>query len=314
MNKQTLFTATNVYKANLHCHTTVSDGKCTPQQIKDMYKANGYSIVAFTDHNTLVNHSTLNDENFLAINSLEVGVTEEIPNESFTKCKCYHLNLFSTDPNITETPPTMRGMNYHNTDAINEYIKARVDEGFLVSYNHPYWSMQTYDDYSKLKGCFAMEIFNNGCEVTDGYYGYNPQVYDEMLRASGKVGNLFCLSTDDNHNNPVHAVSDSFGGFVMIESPSLNYSNIMNALKSGNFYSSQGPEIYEISIEDSNLHVKCSEVKTIVVYTDGRTCHLKQGDSLTEAVFTLNGNEKYIRVMCRDANHNDANSNAYWFD
>jgi len=308
-----LFHATNTYKANMHCHTTVSDGKLAPQQVKDMYKAKGYSIVAFSDHNILVNQSELNDENFLAINSLEVDLTEVILDEQFPKCKCYHLNLFSTDPNRTETPPIMRGMmDYYDTDAINAYIKARVDEGFLVSYNHPHWSMQTYDEYSKLKGCFAMEIFNNGCEVTDGYYGYNPQVYDEMLRASGKEGNLFCLSTDDNHNNPIHAVSDSFGGFVMIESPSLNYGDIMNALKSGNFYSSQGPEIHKIHIEDGKLHVKCSEAKVIVVYTDGRACHLKQGDSLTEAEFTLKGNEKYIRVMCRDKNHRDANSNAYW--
>ena len=312
MSKQILFRAANTYKANLHCHTTVSDGKWTPQQVKTAYKAKGYSIVAFSDHNVLVNQSELNDENFLAINALEVDIAEESPDKPWPKCKCYHLNLFSADPNKDKTPPIMHGINYHDTDAINDYIKARVDEGFLVSYNHPHWSMQTHEEYSKLKGCFAMEIFNNGCEVTDGYYGYNPQVYDEMLRAGGKEGNLFCLSTDDNHNNPIHAVSDSFGGFVMIESPSLLYSDVINALESGNFYSSQGPEIYEISIENRDLHVKCSESKVIVVYTDGRRCHLKQGDSLTEAVFTLSGNEKYIRVMCRDANHKDANSNAYW--
>jgi len=312
MSKQILFCVTNTYKANLHCHTTVSDGKWTPQQVKAAYKAEGYSIVAFSDHRILVNQSQLNDENFLTINSLEVDLSEENPNKPRAKNKCYHLNLFSTDPNITETPPLMRDMNYHDIDVVNAYIKARNDEGFLVSYNHPYWSMQTHDEYSKLKGCFAMEIFNNGCEVTDGYYGYNPQVYDEMLRASGREAQLFCLSTDDNHNNPAHAVSDSFGGFVMIESPALNYADVMNALKSGNFYASQGPQIYEIFIENGNLHIKCSPSQAIVVYTDSRRCHLKQGDSLTEAVFTLSGNEEYIRVMCRDANHKDANSNAYW--
>lgn len=311
--KKTLFHVKNTYKANLHCHTTVSDGHWSPQQVKDMYKADGYSIVAFSDHNKLVNQSELNDENFLAIVALEVDVSENNPYKLPPKNKCYHLNLFSIDPNRTETPPIMRGMDYNDIAAINKYIKARVDEGFLVSYNHPYWSLQTYDEYSKLKGCFAVEIYNHGCEVTNGYYGYNPQVYDEMLRASGKEANLFCLSTDDNHNDSVyHTVSDSFGGWVMIDSPSLNYGVVMNALKNGNFYSSQGPEIYEIFIEGDKLHIKCSEVDIVVVYTDGRNCHLKQGDSFTEAVFTLSGNEKYIRVMCRDKNHKDANSNAYW--
>ena len=30
------------YKANLHCHTTFSDGSMTPQEVKDLYVAHGY--------------------------------------------------------------------------------------------------------------------------------------------------------------------------------------------------------------------------------------------------------------------------------
>ena len=44
----------NFYKANLHCHTTVSDGKRTPEEIKELYMRNGYSIVAYTDHEVLI--------------------------------------------------------------------------------------------------------------------------------------------------------------------------------------------------------------------------------------------------------------------
>ena len=34
------------YKANLHCHTVVSDGDLTPEQVKEAYMGQGYSIVA----------------------------------------------------------------------------------------------------------------------------------------------------------------------------------------------------------------------------------------------------------------------------
>ena len=34
------------YKANLHCHSTVSDGHLTPEEIKKHYMAHGYSVVA----------------------------------------------------------------------------------------------------------------------------------------------------------------------------------------------------------------------------------------------------------------------------
>ena len=41
------------YKANLHCHSTVSDGALTPEELKKAYMAEGYSIIAYTDHNVL---------------------------------------------------------------------------------------------------------------------------------------------------------------------------------------------------------------------------------------------------------------------
>ena len=317
------------YKANLHCHTTISDGTCAPEQIKEMYKARGYSIVAYTDHNILKNHSYLNDGEFLALNSCEVNVNQRLLGEPARQAKTYHFNLYSEDPGISQTPELMR-MDYGDIAAINKYIQDRVAEQFLVCYNHPYWSMQTYEDYSGLKGCFAMEIYNNGCEVGDGYYGYNPQAYDEMLRCGNR---LFCVSSDDNHNR--EAVEgpdrDSFGGFVMINADSLSYCDIIESLKAGSFYSSQGPEIYEISIDDGGngasgagneggeggkggkkLRIKCSDVCLIVVYTDTRACFCKKGNPLNEVEFTLTGGEKYIRVMCRDSAKHDANSSAYW--
>ena len=77
MKKYLLPETGNFYKANLHCHTTVSDGKMTPQEIKEHYMKNGYSIVAFTDHDVMVTHPELADENFLPLNGYEMEVNEE---------------------------------------------------------------------------------------------------------------------------------------------------------------------------------------------------------------------------------------------
>ena len=56
------------YKANLHCHTTVSDGRLAPEQVKEAYMAEGYSVIAYTDHDVMIPHPELCDENFLALN------------------------------------------------------------------------------------------------------------------------------------------------------------------------------------------------------------------------------------------------------
>ena len=50
MKDQILLPEAGYYKANLYCHTTLSDGEFTPEQIKAAYQEQGYSIVAFTDH------------------------------------------------------------------------------------------------------------------------------------------------------------------------------------------------------------------------------------------------------------------------
>ena len=87
----------------------------------------------------------------------------------------------------------------------------------------------------------------------------------------------------------------------------------MHSLETGDFYSSQGPEIYEISIEDSMLSVRCSPASLIVMYTDGRNCGVCKGEGITGAQFPI-GEEKYIRIAVRDKQHRQAFSNAYMME
>ena len=309
MDKKYLFKkGKHGYKANLHCHTVVSDGTRTPEEIKKIYRDSGYSVVAFTDHNKLIPQTQLNDDSFLAINSVEFDINDEEHKNGSHSIRTYHFNLYAERCDMTETPPPPR-MKYADIGAINAYIAERTAEGYLVCYNHPYWSLQDASEYCRLKGLFAMEIYNHSCE-TGGHYGYHPQAYDEMLRAGDM---LYCVSADDNHDrhDPNGPMWDSCGGYVVINAESLTYENIIAALKNGNFYASQGPEIYGITLEDKKLSVECSPAQLINVYTDGRRCYPAYGDGMTGAAFELSGNERYIRVMCRDKNYKDANSNAY---
>lgn len=62
------------YKTNLHCHTNISDGTRTPEEVKSFYKAHGYSAVCFTDHEVLMDQSALCDADFVALHGYEVGL------------------------------------------------------------------------------------------------------------------------------------------------------------------------------------------------------------------------------------------------
>lgn len=304
------------YKANLHSHTTLSDGKLSPEEVKEAYKKEGYSVVAYTDHRKYHWHKELMDETFIPLAAYEVDINEhfKVPGD-FSRVKTYHINLFDMMPEKFQEEkngsilPERRYGDYHY---INGYIDAMKQYGFIACYNHPYWSLQDYDDYKNLRGFWGMEIYNHGCEH-DGLYGYNPQSYDEMLRLGNR---LFCVSTDDNHNSFPFGdpLCDSFGGFTMIKAEELSYDCVAKALLNGSFYSSMGPEIKELYVEEDVLYVKTSPVKKIYVMMEGRNCYKKlaNGDGfIHEAAFLLKKNETYIRVSIQDEHGLRADTNAY---
>ena len=162
------------YKANLHCHTTFSDGVWTPEQVKKEYQARGYSIVAFTDHNVYRFHRGLCDEHFVALAAMEANVDRPMEGvRIWDTTPVYHLNFYDTDPFCEKDVPLPDKSDY-SLDAVNRYIAAMRAKGFLCCYNHPWWSLQTARDYDGLRGLDAFEIFNYGCEL-EGLYGYAPQ-------------------------------------------------------------------------------------------------------------------------------------------
>lgn len=127
MKDQILLPEAGYYKANLHCHTTLSDGEFTPEQIKAAYQEQGYSIVAFTDHRRYENHTQLNDEGFLALAALEVDLTEEpAPGRDWPVRKCYHLNLLDTDPSVhaaEKQASSLPACAYGDLEGLNRYIQ-----------------------------------------------------------------------------------------------------------------------------------------------------------------------------------------------
>jgi len=88
----------NFYKVNLHCHTTLSDGKQTPEEVKEAYKQQGYSAVCFTDHEVLIPHKDLCDDEFIALHGYEMAI-KKFPDEPTGYFKpVYHFNFIAEDP------------------------------------------------------------------------------------------------------------------------------------------------------------------------------------------------------------------------
>lgn len=328
----------NFYKANLHMHTTISDGKATPEEVKAAYKAQGYSIVAYTDHNVLLSHRELCDDDFLAITSFEKDISLPTPTGKWEYVKTAHLNFYAMEQDNLACPTLnpdavwgnardhiteqMRDVHYtaeYSTEGLNEAIGLGNEEGFLVSLNHPVWSLQNYSDYIGLKGIWGVEVYNTGCFVAGWPDVVNP--IDDLLRVGE---NVFPLATDDAHRSADDA-GDYFGGYVMVKAPSLNYGEVMTALKRGDFYASTGQEIKEIYVENGKLVVECAPALAVEFTTERRHCKRIKGKGelhLTRADFDLGGYldgvsdlaNAYVRVTVTGYDGSKAYSRAFTAD
>ena len=333
MKKYLFGSKKNIYKGNLHCHSNLSDGNLSPQELKDYYKSNGYSILAITDHEHINNNSYLDDEDFLTITSCEIAIKEFL---QFSTIKNYdmkvcHLNLYAKDQNndynvcynevydrfsdINRRPsfkrPESDFVRVYGPKGISNIIKTANEHGFFVSYNHPRWSLENYGDYYGYEGLWGVEIYNTSCNV-EGYYEYDINVLDDFLRDGKRV---FATSGDDNHNRPGKV--DSFGTFVMVNADTLNYDNIINSLLNGDFYTSTGPEIYEISVDGMKVCVKCSDAQRISLSTRGRrsaSVIAEDNALLNEACFDLQTTDKYFRISILDSSGNRADSQSYFLE
>ena len=316
----------NFYKANLHCHSTLSDGKLTVEQLKEAYKAQGYSAIAFTDHQVLLTHNDLTDNEFVALNGYEIDVSGG-STALGTKKTC-HFCCIALDDKLDTQRIYYNGrhlaknidaakfdssQDYRTLEYTPEYISSLMqearDNGFFVTYNHPAWSLETYEEYGHYHGMHAMEIVNYGCVVA-GFDDHNESAYDEMLRAGERI---YCVATDDNHN----ARPDSFGGFTVIKADKLSYKDLTDALLKGNFYASEGPQIKELWYEDGQVHIRTSEAVKIT-YGAGRryaSARYPEGsDTMTEATFTVSPEDICFRLSVYDKSGNKAYTNAYFID
>lgn len=329
------------YKANLHMHTTVSDGKISPEQTKKDYMDQGYSVVAFTDHEVIVAHEDLTDENFVAITSVEfsIGKGDGLPWD-FGGQRCYHFNLYAKDPKnvissvfseryiwasqtkpfVTDEMRKYDDKRQYTQEYMNDAIRRANEEGFLVSYNHPVWSLQNYADYCDLQGLWGIEIYNTGC--VRGGFPDTVQPLDDLLKKGRQV---FPLATDDSHT-----LFDRFGGWTMIKAEKLDYKTIMDALEKGDFYASTGPQIEELYLEDGVLTVVCPNAKEVwlnaprryakrVCAEDGKTLDIVKWDIQEHLERSKIVKEKFdenpcIRITVKDENGNCAYTRAYFLD
>lgn len=291
-------------KGALHCHTTRSDGKVTPEDVMRKHKENGYDFLAITDHRRY------NYVNFVPELGLTILPGMEM-NNSCLPCdhgfRCYHTvcigpskeegNGFEQDVLL---PPADAG----SPEAYQVYLDDIHAKKNMTIHCHPEWSGTSAKYFETLKGNFAMEIWNSGCALNcdmdkDAAY------WDELL---GQGIRIWGVASDDGHAPREHC-----NGWVRVNAEN-NVNAILAALAEGAFYSSCGPEIYDFYVEDETVVLKCSPVSKIRMHSDGHPTRITRAADapLTEARIPIKhwtGPYAYVRMSVVDENGKTAWTN-----
>ena len=291
------FTTPGVWlKGNLHTHTTISDGVRTPQEAVDHYSQCGYDFLSITDHGALVDPTLLDSRGMFLIPGQEISVGNSHAGTT------YHI----VAANIRETLPIP---DFDDTQDPQKVIDLITEQGGFAILAHPYWSGLHTQDLLRLKGYIGIEIYNTSCDVYRGT-GYSGSHIDALL-AAGRRPLIF--ATDDHHGGlePMKP-SDACGAWIMVKARDKTLKSLVEAIKKGLFYSSNGPTLKKIEVGPEGIHVETGPVRHITFISTPSlgSRFTADGALVTEYTYPSRRGETYVRVEVADEEGRVAWSNA----
>ena len=273
------------YKGNLHTHSKRSDGRLEPEQIFRMYADHGYDFIALTEH--WKQSPDGESDRLLTIPGIELDFSRNAREGIF------HIVGVGMSGEIDVS---RRGQM-----TAQEMIDEINLKGGAAVLAHPAWSLNTPEQIMSCEGIAALEVFNS---VSDKPHNVRPDssLLSDMVSARGRFINL--TAVDDAHFYDGEACRS----FVYLQTDVLDREHIVEALKKGAFYATQGPRFsYSWDPETLTCRVTTTPASDITFFSDAawvghRVFSEARGDGelQTETTYVCQKNETFIRFEITD--------------
>ena len=284
------FDSVHHYKANLHTHTTESDGSSDPSEVIYHYHDIGnYDILSITDH-------SLNTWPW-------TDYIDENPVDSSSSSAYYpDLNLLAISGNELS-------LGHHRSSLLNDYPfggffmhfafwKIQQDNG-VSFFNHPgrysynaSWYQHYFDWFDDC--VVGVEVFNQGDR-----YPTDRILWDEINRDRNPDDLIWGFSNDDMHRLSSHAFRN-YQHFLMDE---LTEDELRSAMIDGSFYFSYEPDGADDSLD---AYGQAMTPKLTDVTVDKTIIHLTATDYISVEWYDqdseLIGSTDSQDVSCIDSN------------
>ena len=236
-------------KVGLHTHTTLSDGKKTPEEVIAMYAEGGYDVLAITDHWKYAEGGQTQGMQLLSGCEYDMAGTDQISDRELT----FHIVGvgMAYDPQLPAEyrRKTCQVSIYERVRTVVEKIR---QAGGLAILAHPAWSLNTPEQIRNCGTDFdAVEIYNSVSEHHMSDRPYSGQIVD-MLASEGIWYPI--VATDDTH----YYTGDEMRGITMVDAAVAEEKGLLEAIRAGACYGTQGPELSMERISEDEVRITCS--------------------------------------------------------
>jgi hypothetical protein len=295
------------FRGNLHCHSNRSDGQVQPEEVVDAYRGAGYDFICLSDH-------------FEAEYGWQITDTRPLRDESFTTIVGAELSSAPWDERNTYWV-TAAGLSLDfeapSADDHAEAIRRAGELGAFVIMLHPGLNnlpLAAAEDLPSLDAVHAVEVYNHHLATLAKPDGANgAYMLDGLLEKGYRI--LVNAGDDAHFDDP----KDRFGGWVEVFSDRLDPEALLQSLKAGRYYSTQGPSFHELLSDAQRLRAETSEAYAISLtgggdrWQSGQERTGEDGEPITTAEFDLGPfRGSYCRVTVVDIAGRRAWSNPIW--
>lgn len=275
------------YRGNLHTHTTVSDGRYTPEEAIALYQWMGYDFLALTDHWKLSQGGRWQDMLLLPGIELDTMVEHE----------GYHI----VGVGLRHMPQVNRGA---SPQALIDAVCAAGGRAILA---HPSWSLLCPEHMAQLKGLSGAEVMN---AVSQSPFNGDRADSAVLLDITAALGaRLPFMAADDSH----FYQGEQGSCFIWINAGELTQEALLEAMDAGRFFASQGPRFYQLELTGNRMRVWCSPCERAVFYSDAlyRKNRVMSRPHSGYFEYMVEGTEQFVRCELVDISGKKAWSHPY---
>lgn len=263
------------FRGNTHTHAQFSDENNTNDVpvIAGWYEEAGYDFLCLSEHN---DHVLKN----------KIFCHDEAANPPTFIMLCGN--------ELSET-------RHHTALGINSFIGGETSlqdgvtkilaAGGVPILNHPQDPVVSASAFIATTGLNHLEVVNGGRrEDTPA----TEILWDNILSApNGRI--VYAVASDDNH----YSKANVGRGWIMVKASTLTQSNILESIRSGNFYASTGIILNDYKVTPDKINVDSQNGDTIIFI--GKNGSILTTISDRKATYQIKGDEYYVRVKITNA-------------